>query len=152
MRTEPKPSSQSVIKLSRLRRAGHESCLACTHRELKLDFTLDDPHTLRTSIDFTDAMTSFNGMVHGGLQALVIDEAMTCALMGVGVYGATCELKLRYREMVKVGPTAHIRVWVTRQSRQLFTLNAELTQRGRLCTKASGRFVLQALKKQSACS
>lgn len=57
----------SVIQLNRLRRRAHDRCLACTHPDLKLDFTLDDPHTLRTSVDFTDAMTSFNGMIHGGL-------------------------------------------------------------------------------------
>lgn len=150
MKIKAKSDPQSVIKLSRLRRHGHERCLACTHPDLKLDFTLDGPHTLRTSIDFTDAMTSFNGMVHGGLQALVIDEAMTCALMGLGVYGATCDLKLRYRASVKVGPTAHIRVWVVRRTRQLFELNAELTQKGEVCTKASARFMQQALSKQSA--
>jgi acyl-coenzyme A thioesterase PaaI-like protein len=136
---------ESVIKLSHLRQRGHERCLACTHPELKLDFTLDSPHVLRTSIDFTDAMTSFNGMVHGGLQAFVIDEAMTCALMGLGIYGATCELKLRYRASVEVGPTAHIRVWVERRYRKLYELKAELTQRGKIRTTASARFLQQAL-------
>jgi acyl-coenzyme A thioesterase PaaI-like protein len=138
---ETRSSTQSVIKLSRLRRRGHERCLACTHPDLKLDFTLDGPRVLRTSIDFTDAMTSFNGMVHGGLQGLLIDEAMTCALMGMGVYGATCELKLRYRAMVEVGPTAHIRVWLTRHIRRLYELEAELTQNGKCCTKATARFM-----------
>lgn len=138
---------ESVIKLSRLRRRGHDRCLACTHPELKLDFTLDSPHVLRTSIDFTDAMTSFNGMVHGGLQALVIDEAMTCALMGMGIYGATCELKLRYRAAVEVGPTAHIRVWVERHYRSLYELKAELSQKGEVRTRAKARFLQQALSR-----
>ena len=135
----------SVIKLSRLRTQGHDRCLACTHPELKLDFTLDDPHTLRTSIDFTDSMTSFNGMVHGGLQAFVIDEAMTCALMGLGIYGATAELKLRYRRPVEVGPTAHICVWVERRYRRLSELKAELSQKGKICTTAQARFMQQTL-------
>jgi acyl-coenzyme A thioesterase PaaI-like protein len=140
----------SIIKLSRLRRSAHDRCLACTHPKLKLDFTLDDAHTLRTSVDFTDEMTSFNGMVHGGLQALVIDEALTCALMGMGVYGATCDLKLRYKASVVVGPTAHIRVQIVRQYRKLFELSAELSQKGKLCTKASARFMQQALKPNDA--
>jgi len=137
--------SPSVIKLSRLRSRGHEHCLACTHPDLKLDFTLDDPNTLRTSIDFTDAMTSFNGRVHGGLQAFVIDEAMTCALMGQGIYGATAELKIRYRRAVEVGPTAHIRVWLERRYRKLNEVKAELTQKGEVCTTAHARFMQQAL-------
>jgi acyl-coenzyme A thioesterase PaaI-like protein len=139
-------NSPSVIEMNRLRMRGHDRCLACTHPDLKLDFTLDDPHTLRTSVDFTDAMTSFNGMVHGGLQAFVIDEALTCALMGMGIYGATCDLKLRYKASVVVGPTAHIRVKIVGQYKKLFELTAELTQKGQLCTKANARFLQQALK------
>lgn len=57
----------SILKLSRLRRSGHRHCLACTHPKLKLDFTMDGPHRVRSSVDFTKEMTSFNGMVHGGL-------------------------------------------------------------------------------------
>jgi acyl-coenzyme A thioesterase PaaI-like protein len=107
---------------------------------------MDEPHVLRTSIDFTDAMTSFNGMVHGGLQALLIDEAMTCALMACDVFGATCDLSLRYRAPVEVGPCAHIRVWLTRNRLGLFYVNAELTQEGKVRTKANARFMQQELK------
>jgi len=145
MKLEAPLNSPSVIEMNRLRMHGHDRCLACTHPDLKLNFTLDDPHTLRTSIDFTDAMTSFNGMVHGGLQAFVIDEAMTCALMGQGIYGATAELKLRYRRVVEVGPTAHIRVWAEQRYRRLHEVNAELTQNGKVCTTACARFMQQAL-------
>ncbi|MGZ0656995.1 PaaI family thioesterase [Coraliomargarita sp. W4R53] len=145
MKLEAQHTTPSVIDMNRLRTRGHDRCLACTHPELKLDFTLDDPHTLRTSIDFTESMTSFNGMVHGGLQAFVIDEAMTCALMGLGIYGATGELKLRYRRPVEVGPTAHIRVWVERRYRRLCEVKAELTQKGEVCTAANARFMQQAL-------
>lgn len=136
----------SVLKLSRLRKVGHERCIACTHPDLKLDFTLEGPNQLRTSIDFTDAMTSFNGMVHGGLLAFVIDEAFTCALMAMGIYGATCDLQLRYRHPVRVGPTAHISVRLLEQQRKLYELEAELKQTGELCTKASARFMETELK------
>jgi acyl-coenzyme A thioesterase PaaI-like protein len=145
MKIEAPLKGPSVIEMNRLRMRGHDRCLACTHPDLKLHFTLDDPQTLRTSIDFTDAMTSFNGMVHGGLQAFVIDEAMTCALMGLGIYGATSELKLRYSAPVEVGPTAHIRVWTELQYHCLYKVKAELTQSGKICTKASARFMKQAL-------
>jgi len=148
MKLEAPLKGTSVIEMNRLRMRGHDRCLACTHPELKLSFTLDDPHTLRTSIDFTDAMTSFNGMIHGGLQAFVIDEAMTCALMGKGIYGATADLKLRYRQPVEVGPTAHIRVWAEHRYRQLYEVNAELTQKGKVCTTAHARFIQQALARR----
>ncbi|WP_269524361.1 PaaI family thioesterase [Coraliomargarita parva] len=134
-------TAASVLKLHRLRQLGHDACLACTHPDLKLDFTLDGPHRLRSSIDFTKAMTSFNGMVHGGLLAFVMDEAMTCALMAEGIYGATGDLNLRYRKPVRVGPTSHITVSISQRHQRLFRLEAELRQSGELCTTAKARFM-----------
>lgn len=133
----------SILKLSRLRRLGHRKCLACTHPRLKLDFTMDGPHRLRSSIDFTEEMTSFNGMVHGGVLALLIDEAMTCALMAEGHYGATAELNLRYRRPVRVERTAYISVTVDSSYNQLYKLNAVVKQQGEICTSAEGRFIKQ---------
>lgn len=133
----------SILKLSRLRRLGHRKCLACTHPRLKLDFTMDGPHRLRSSIDFTDDMTSFNGMVHGGVLALLVDEAMTCALMAEGHYGATAELNLRYRRPVRVEQTVYILVTVDSCCNQLYKLSAEVKQQGEICTSATGRLMKQ---------
>ncbi|WP_162030777.1 MULTISPECIES: PaaI family thioesterase [unclassified Lentimonas] len=133
------------MKLSRLRRSGHHHCLACTHPDLKLNFTLDGPHRLRSSIDFTKEMTSFNGMIHGGLIALLIDEAMTCALMAEGHYCATGDLKLRYHQPTRPEPTAYITVTVDSKFGKLYRLSAELKQKGVLCASAQARFMKQAI-------
>ncbi len=145
MKTETILKGVNVIELSRLRKRGHERCLACIHPELKLHFTLDSPGVLRTSIRFKESMMSFNGMVHGGLQSFLIDEAMTCALLGQGVYAATADLKLRYKHSVRPGVIAFIRVWVSKHYRDLFHLEAEITQAGKLCTTGHARFMRQKL-------
>ncbi len=147
MKTEKPLKCPSVIELNRLRKQVHDRCIACIHPQLKLNFTLDDPYILRTSIDFTDEMKSFNGMVHGGLQAFLIDEAMTCALLGQGICAATGDLKLRYKHPVKVGPTGYIRVWVATQYHRLYYVEAELTQSGTLCTSGIARFIDQTASK-----
>jgi uncharacterized protein (TIGR00369 family) len=134
----------SILKMSQLRRAGHAHCLACTHPNLRLDFTMDGPHRLRSSIDFTKEMTSFNGMVHGGLIAFLIDEAMTCALMAEGHYGATGELNVRYHRPVRTEDTAYITVTIESGCKQLYKLRAELKQKGEICTSARARFMEQS--------
>lgn len=144
MLTDGKKSA-SVVDLHRLRNGGHAECMACIHPDLKLDFALDGVDRLRSSIEFTSSMTSFNGMVHGGLQAFVIDEAMTCLLMGKGLYGATGDLKIRYKKPVRVGPTAHIFVWLVSSYRRFHSIEAELRQNNELCTRASARFLEQDL-------
>lgn len=131
----------SILKLSRLRRLGHRHCLACTHPKLKLDFTMDGPHRLRSSVDFTAEMTSFNGMVHGGVIALLIDEAMTCALMAEGHYCATGELSIRYHRPTNPEHIGYIVVTVESSYRRMYEVTAELRQKGALCTRARARFM-----------
>lgn len=136
---------QNLETLERLRRRGHSHCLACTHPEWKLEYELECESVLVSDIRLTESMTSFNGMVHGGLQALLIDEAMTCALMGAGVYAATCDLKIRYRHPVRAG-AAQLQAWVESYHRGLCSVQAELKQGDQICTRASARFMKQVLE------
>ena len=136
----------SIPRLHHMRHEGHHRCLACTHPELKLNFALDGPHRLRSSVNFTDEMVSFNGMIHGGILALLLDEAVTCALLAEGHYAATAELKLRYLHPVEPAPTAHISVTILNRARDLFEVKAELHQRDRLRTRATARMMKQPLR------
>jgi len=115
--------------------------LACTHPKLKLDFTMDGPHRLRSSIDLSSEMTSFDGMVHGGILALLMDEAMTCVLMAEGRYCATGELNLRYHRPVHPDTTAHISATVEAKRGRLYEVKAELKQKQQLCVRAKARFM-----------
>ncbi|MDF3127611.1 PaaI family thioesterase [Kiritimatiellaeota bacterium B1221] len=138
--------NQNLLRLETLRQRGHGHCMAYLHPVFKLNFSLESDQVLLAELDFTNEMTSFNGMVHGGLQSFLIDQAMTCALMGIGVYAATCELKLRYRASVEVGVPARIRVWVSGRYRTLYDVEAELWQAERIRTQAHARFFEQNLK------
>jgi uncharacterized protein (TIGR00369 family) len=131
----------SILKLSQLRRQGHKNCLACTHPELKLDFTMDGPHRLRSSIDLSPEMTSFDGMVHGGIIALLLDEAMTCALLAEGRYCATGELNIRYHRPVRPDQTTHILATVSAKRGRLYEVTGELKQKQQLCVRAKARFM-----------
>ncbi|WFB37686.1 hotdog domain-containing protein [Kiritimatiellota bacterium B12222] len=136
---------ENLQRLESLRHEGHPQCMACTHAEYRLEFELETPQVLVAHVEFTDEMTSFNHMVHGGLQSFLIDQAMTCALMGLGIYGATCELTLRYRSSVEVGLPAKIRVWVEKRYRTLYDVKAELIQNETVRTFGSARFLKQTL-------
>lgn len=121
------------------------NCFACTHPDFKLDFTLDGPHQVRTSIDFTEKMTSIDGRVHGGLIAFLIDEAMACAMMAEGVYGVTGDLHLRYLKPVRAGPTAHLFTSIEERFLRMYRITTELKQEGAVKVRAKARFMRQAL-------
>jgi acyl-coenzyme A thioesterase PaaI-like protein len=137
----------SILSLNRLRQEGHRECLACIHPDLHLDFSLVGSERLHSSVDFTLSMCSFNGHVHGGLLAFIIDEAVTCLLMSEGKYAVTGELNLRYKHPVKVDPTAHIEVWLERSCGRLSKVKASLKQQGKACVEASARMMEEKLQK-----
>jgi len=126
----------SILSLNRLRHQGHANCVACIHPELRLDFSLTGPDRMHSSVDFTESMCSFNGHVHGGVLAFVMDEAVTCLLMSQDKYAVTGELKLRYKMSVSVGPTAHIEVWLERRCGRLNKVRSLLRQRDQVCVLA----------------
>lgn len=135
----------SIPMLNELRQAGHASCVACIHPELKLDFALTGPQQMHSSVDFKPSMCSFNGHVHGGVLAFVMDEAVTCLLMSEGKYAVTGELKLRYKHPVGAGKTAHVEVRLERSCGQLTKVAAVLSQAGQDCVLAQASMMEEAL-------
>ena len=135
----------SILMLNHLRQEGHASCAACVHPQLKLDFSLTGPQQMHSSVDFTQSMCSFNGHVHGGVLAFVLDEAVTCLLMSEGKYAVTGELKLRYKHPVCVGPTAHVEVRLARDCGRLSKVVATLSQGGRDCVLAQASMMEEEL-------
>lgn len=126
----------SILALSALRRSGHGSCVACIHPDLSLDFSLTGSNTLHSSVDFTEAMCSFNGHVHGGVLAFVLDEAVTCLLLSMGRYAVTGELNIRFKKSVSPGQTAHVSVRWEQGYGRLSKVVARIHQSGGLCVVA----------------
>jgi uncharacterized protein (TIGR00369 family) len=69
----------------------------------------------------------FRGIVHGGVIATVLDEAMSKAVAATGCQALTGELRVRYRRAVSTGETLHIRGWIVKRAKRLITVEAALT-------------------------
>lgn len=83
----------------------------------------------------------YDGVLHGGISATLLDGAMVHVLFAHDVVARTAELKLRYRQPVRVGHPVGLRAWLRRSYGPLYLLAAELRQDGRLCVTAEGRFM-----------
>lgn len=62
---------------------------------------------------------SWRGMIHGGLIALMLDEAVGWAARNRGCPGLTGKLAVRYRTPLAVGERVRVRGWVTGARRNL---------------------------------
>ena len=118
-------------------------CFGCGHNNpigLKLKFTKDGD-TCRAEFTPDKAHQGWPGVVHGGILACLLDEAMSYATYFEGVTCLTASMQVRLRQPVKVEEPLVITASVTRNSRKLFETRA------RVCLK-DGTVAAESTAKQ----
>jgi acyl-coenzyme A thioesterase PaaI-like protein len=134
----------SQAQLDTARAKSHPFCLVCSQSNpmgLGLEFSTHDNGSVSTSFLGHPALEGFQGLLHGGMIASLLDGAMTNCLFAHGHVAMTGELKVRYREPVVIGTEMLIRAWITQSHPPLYLLKAELTQEGCIRATASAKFV-----------
>lgn len=132
------PATMQV--LADLRQRIHGGCMACGDPRFRLEFDCDPGGVLVGRFTPTAEDCSYPGVVHGGLGALLADQAMTCCLLGHGVEGVTGELNLRYLKALEISEI-ELRTRVTKVFAPLYHLECELLQKGALRVVGKGRFL-----------
>jgi len=135
-------ASHTLLKTAQA--GAHPFCLVCSQSNpmgLGLEFSLHDDGSVTTSFLGHPGLEGFQGLLHGGMIASLLDGAMTNCLFAHGRVALTGELKVRYREPVIIGEEMLIRAWITRSKSPLHLLEAELKQQGCIKATASAKFV-----------
>ena len=135
-------TSQAQLHAARAR--SHPFCLVCSQSNpmgLGLEFTSHNDGSVSASFLGHAALEGFEGFLHGGMIASLLDGAMTNCLFAHGHVAMTGELKVRYREPVVIGIEMLIRAWITRRHPPLYLLEAQLEQEGCIRATASAKFV-----------
>jgi len=92
-----------------------------------------DPLQLRSSgrrdggLDAHPAWEGFQGIIHGGILATVLDEAMSKAVVATRCEALTVALRVRFRRRVVCGEPLRIRAWVVKRTKRLIAAEATLT-------------------------
>ncbi len=90
-----------------------------------LQVSFDDEGRLTGRFSQRESFQSYDGMLHGGMIAAVMDSAMTKCLMGHGVVGYTGRFNIRYRKPVEISRPLDLHCTITGHYRQLYKLRAE---------------------------
>jgi acyl-coenzyme A thioesterase PaaI-like protein len=106
-----------------------------------LDFTVHDDGSVSASFLGHSALEGFQGFLHSGMIASLLDGAMTNCLFARGHVAMTAELKVRYRKPVLIGQEMTLRAWITRSQPPLHLLEAELKQEDCIKAIASAKFM-----------
>ncbi|MCD6351821.1 MAG: PaaI family thioesterase [Armatimonadetes bacterium] len=68
----------------------------------------------------------WQGLVHGGLIATVLDEAMTRLVWAMGLEAVTGEVTVRFRRPLPVGTHVQIEAWLVEQRRGVIRAEATM--------------------------
>ena len=84
----------------------------------------------------------YKGIVHGGLQAAILDEGMGWTIYPLtGDYYLTMELTVRYRFPLESGKEYEFRGWIIKQFKDYFFTKGEIVDtQGKVYAKASGKY------------
>ena len=122
-------------------------CLVCgRHNPHGLHLSLHvDTESGTVTADFKPRAEhiGFEGIIHGGVLATVLDEAMVWAATWAGRRFCVCgELNIRYRRSVPVGAALRVEATIdARRSRLIEAIGSITDSAGMIYTTATGKYV-----------
>jgi uncharacterized protein (TIGR00369 family) len=88
----------------------------------------------------------WEGMIHGGILAAVLDDAMGNALFLRGETGVTIQMEVRFRQPVRPGDRLLARARIRAEDRRLATIDADLVRDGETVCAGVGTFLRKPLR------
>jgi uncharacterized protein (TIGR00369 family) len=121
-------------------------CFACGEANsegMHLPFSRDEEQRKVSGVfRLSERYQGAPGIAHGGIVALVLDEALSKVSKFCGVSAVTAELNVEYLRPVRIGEELHVEARNERaDGRQLFHSGEIRDSMGRVLARAKGRFV-----------
>ena len=92
-------------------------CGADNAAGLRLAFETGPDGRVRSACAIPDRFQGYQGVVHGGILATLLDEVMAHAVLQTGQgNAATAQLEIRYRQPARIGETLLLEAAVSRAS------------------------------------
>ena len=100
-----------------------------------------DPETRSAQCELTLAETfqGWQGIVHGGLLATLLDEAAVYACRNEVDQVVTAELQVKYKQPARIGVPLAVLARIRERKRNIFTVDAEISQGSQLIAQAEVR-------------
>jgi uncharacterized protein (TIGR00369 family) len=133
-------------KITRLEPNPENRCFGCggaNNRGMKLEFEADEERQrIVGRFEMGAEYQGGAGFLHGGIIALLMDEAMGKQCRFRGVRAVTAELKVEFRRPIGVGESIEIEAWEEKkEGRNLFHAAEIRNRAGELKARGTGRFV-----------
>jgi acyl-coenzyme A thioesterase PaaI-like protein len=108
---------------------------------LKLEFRFEGNKAVADFLP-RDEHQGYPGIVHGGVTAAALDEAMGWAMYGVGVWAVTGKMEVRFRQPLPLHKRARVSGEVVRNRGRWLQLRGEIrSEDGKLMADSYGLFM-----------
>jgi len=124
-------------------RSHHPGCIACrepVRGGLGLSFRTRSDGSVAARFPCPSNYQGYPGRLHGGIEAMLLDAAMTHCLFARGIHAVTARLDIRYRRPVGIEKAVWVTARLVRRTKRLCVLAAEIVQEGAVRAEAEGRF------------
>jgi len=125
---------------------GHSHCLLCGQDNtvgLKLQFEADDGGRVRAQFQGKPELMGYDGLMHGGVIASLLDSAMTHCLFHLGIRAMTGDLQVRYLQSVPINAEVVIGAWLVKERTPLYYLKGEVRSGEQIMAWSKATFIRQ---------
>ncbi len=119
-------------------------CFACGPRNdigLRLEFEPRGDEMVSTFLP-RDCHQGYQGMVHGGILSVLLDEVMAHVLKQQGKKALTATMQVHFKQIARVGERLQIKGRLLRERGRMLELKAEVwTEEEELVASATGKWI-----------
>jgi acyl-coenzyme A thioesterase PaaI-like protein len=112
---------------------------------LRLRFRADDANTIHARFQGSPELQGYDGVLHGGIIAALLDAAMTNCLFHHGIEAVTGDLRVRFLQPIPCMALLNLRAWMLSETRSLYRVRAELAHHEQVMAWAEARFMEREL-------
>jgi uncharacterized protein (TIGR00369 family) len=123
----------------------YANCFACGQDNpagLKLNFEYDDKSAWAW-FNSPAAFEGYNGVIHGGIIATILDEAMAKIILAKGLIAVTADMNVRYRKPLPLGAKVKVSGEITLQkTRTLHTKGVLTDETGNVIAESTAVYIV----------
>ncbi len=123
----------------------YNRCFGCGSENpvgLKLDFASENTGS-SAWFDSPSRYEGYDGVIHGGIIATLLDEAMAKEILARGLIAVTADLGIRYRNPLKVGTRVKVSGKITQQkSRTIHASSVIEDEQGKIYAEATAVYIV----------
>src|SRR5213592_3612209 len=97
-----------------------------------------------TELTLSSRFEGWEGIVHGGILAAILDEVMAWALVGQDSWGLTARLSIEFKRPVQIGQAIRAEGWMTEKRRRLLRTHGQILDGATGALLATGEAVYVA--------